>query len=55
MTMFQIKELPKLLDATDALSVAVCHYFQKGEAKSKGKSWEAFLTDNPNRLKKKPI
>ena len=53
MTLFSIKELPKLLDATDALAVALCHHFQKAETKSKGKSWEAFVTENPSRLKKK--
>src|SRR3990170_8587601 len=51
MTLFTIKELPKLLDATDALAVAICHHFQKGEAKTKNKSWEAFIKDNPSRLK----
>jgi crossover junction endodeoxyribonuclease RuvC len=30
MTLFTIKEMPKLLDATDALAVAVCHHFQSG-------------------------
>ena len=53
MTLLHIKELPKLLDATDALAVAVCHHFQKGESKSKTKSWENFLKDNPERLKLK--
>lgn len=52
MTLLTIKELPKLLDATDALAVAVCHYYQKGKIKSQGKSWEAFLKDNPQRMKK---
>jgi crossover junction endodeoxyribonuclease RuvC len=51
MTLFTIKELPKLLDATDALAVAVCHHYQKGEIKSKSKSWETFVKDNPTRLK----
>ena len=51
MTLFTIKELPKFLDATDALAVAVCHHFQKGEVKAKSKSWEAFLKDHPTRLK----
>jgi crossover junction endodeoxyribonuclease RuvC len=51
MTLFTIKELPKLLDATDALAVAVCHHFQKSETKSKTKSWEAFVKDNPLRVK----
>jgi crossover junction endodeoxyribonuclease RuvC len=51
MTLLHIKELPKLLDATDALAVALCHHFQKGDAKLKGKSWEAFLKDHPGRVK----
>jgi crossover junction endodeoxyribonuclease RuvC len=49
MTLLAIKELPKLLDATDALAVAVCHHFQKGNVTSKSKSWESFLKDNPER------
>jgi len=52
MQVFQIKEIPKLLDATDALAVALCHHFQKGKTKSKSKSWEGFLKENPGRLKK---
>jgi crossover junction endodeoxyribonuclease RuvC len=52
MTLFTIKEIPKLLDATDALAVAVCHHFQKGELKSKTSTWTSFLKDNPERLKK---
>ena len=51
MQIFNIKELPKLLDATDALAVAVCHHYQGGSTKSKSKSWESFLKDNPKRLK----
>lgn len=51
MTLLTIKELPKLLDATDALAVALCHHFQKGASKSKAKSWKAFLTDHPDRIK----
>jgi crossover junction endodeoxyribonuclease RuvC len=50
MTLLGIKELPKLLDATDALSVAVCHHFQKGNMKSGTKSWSAFLKENPERV-----
>jgi crossover junction endodeoxyribonuclease RuvC len=51
MTLLNIRELPKLLDATDALAVAMCHHFQKGTSKSKSKSWEAFVKDNPTRMK----
>jgi crossover junction endodeoxyribonuclease RuvC len=53
MTLLNIKELPKLLDATDALAVAVCKFFQKGEnSKKSSTSWKGFLTENPERLKK---
>lgn len=52
MTLLAIKEIPKLLDATDALAVALCHHFQKGNITSKSKSWEGFLKDNPERLKR---
>jgi crossover junction endodeoxyribonuclease RuvC len=56
MTLLSIKELPKLLDATDALAVALCHHFQKGgTSKSASKSWEGFLKENPGRLKKIPL
>lgn len=51
MTLFTIKEVPKLLDATDALAVAVCHHFQKGALKPQARSWESFVRDNPTRLK----
>lgn len=51
MQIFSIKEMPKLLDASDALAVAVCHHYQNGALKSKGKSWEGFLKDNPGRIK----
>ncbi|HEY0743757.1 MAG TPA: crossover junction endodeoxyribonuclease RuvC [Chryseosolibacter sp.] len=50
MTLLKIKELPKLLDATDALAVALCHHFQKGADSPKTKSWESFLKNNPERL-----
>jgi crossover junction endodeoxyribonuclease RuvC len=47
-------ELPKYLDASDALGVAVCHYFQKGNsAETKNYTgWKSFVTDNPGRLSK---
>ncbi len=50
-TLLNFKEIPKLLDATDALGVAVCHHFQKGNTKSGPKSWKAFLSENPGRIK----
>jgi crossover junction endodeoxyribonuclease RuvC len=51
MTLLKFKETPKLLDATDALAVALCHHFQSGSTLSKAKSWTAFLKENPSRLK----
>ncbi len=46
--------LPKQLDATDGLAVAVCHHFSMrgihtGAKKYSG--WEAFAKDNPKRVK----
>jgi crossover junction endodeoxyribonuclease RuvC len=51
MTLLAIKELPKLLDATDALAVALCHHFQKGSLATKSKTWSSFLKENPARVK----
>lgn len=50
-TLLGIKEIPKLLDATDALGVAVCHHFQGKGGVSSNKSWKAFISDNPGRVK----
>ena len=54
MTLLTIKELPKLLDATDAVAVAVCHHYQNGSSRTISKSWESFLKENPQRLKSLP-
>jgi crossover junction endodeoxyribonuclease RuvC len=52
--MFKLTELPKELDATDAIAVAVCHYLQMRNpvAKSGVKSWGDFVKKNPDRVKK---
>jgi crossover junction endodeoxyribonuclease RuvC len=45
-------ELPKYLDATDGLGVAVCHHFSKGigeHNKTSGNSWSSFISKNPER------
>ena len=51
--MFDLKEIPKNLDATDGLAVAVCHFYQNGIniSKSGSKSWEEFIRKNPGRIK----
>ena len=51
--MLNMKQEKLGLDATDALSVALCHHFQAGRpASSKKGGWNAFLKDNPDRIKK---
>ena len=51
MTLLEIKEMPKLLDASDALAVALCHHYQGGNERTAHKSWKSFLADNPKRVK----
>jgi len=50
-TLLQFSEQPRLLDATDALAVALCHHFQFGSRKNGSKSWKSFVTENPDRIK----
>jgi crossover junction endodeoxyribonuclease RuvC len=65
-SILSIKKQPKYYDATDALGVALCHFYQlrglslpqpkivKGKKSSKKiNSWKTFLTKNPDRLKTK--
>jgi crossover junction endodeoxyribonuclease RuvC len=50
-----IKDQPKYYDATDALSVALCHHYQfnplLGGSKKKLKGWEDFIAKNPGKVK----
>jgi crossover junction endodeoxyribonuclease RuvC len=52
----QIEETPKYFDATDALAVAICHYYQirnRVRSTSKNfKNWEDFIQKNKNRIRK---
>lgn len=50
-TLLGFKEMPKHLDATDGLAVAMCHYFQRGASTEKKNysGWKAFLAENPGR------
>ncbi|SKA22574.1 Holliday junction endonuclease RuvC [Chitinophaga eiseniae] len=48
-----IGEQPDYFDATDALAVAVCHFYQESSplaAVSKAKGWEQFLQKHPERI-----
>lgn len=61
--LLSFKEDPQYLDATDALSVALCHYYETnglltktvgiktGKATNKGGGWEEFVKNNPNRIR----
>lgn len=51
--------MPKYLDSTDALAVALCHHFlssnigNMGNSLSKStKNWSDFVKNNPNRIKR---
>ena len=49
-----IKIKNKHLDATDALAIAMCHYYSlTNPLKGKGSSssWEKFIAENPDRVK----
>ena len=61
-TILSFHDKKLLLDATDALGAALCHYYQSskpGSAKGSGssrsskssKSWEEFVRHNSNRVK----
>ncbi len=46
----------EFLDATDGIAIALCHHYHANSpsglhAKTKKGGWEAFLEENPNRLK----
>ena len=49
---FDLKEIPKHLDATDGLAAAACHFFQRTNiSKSKNySSWSSYIKNNPNKL-----
>lgn len=51
-TLLKFDETPKLMDATDALAVALCHHFSFGQKNTgSAKSWKSFIADNPKRIK----
>jgi crossover junction endodeoxyribonuclease RuvC len=62
--MLKFEEMPKYLDATDALAAAVCHYLDRGKDvnytkpkhshKSASSQWAQFVQQNPDRLSKTP-
>ncbi len=55
-TLLSFSESPKQYDATDALAVAMCHYFQSNSVLNKAgkglKGWDDYIKKNPGRLRK---
>jgi crossover junction endodeoxyribonuclease RuvC len=50
-TLLKFNESSKFLDATDALGVAVCHFFRMNSPITKSsKGWDSFIKNNPNRV-----
>jgi crossover junction endodeoxyribonuclease RuvC len=49
------EKMPDLLDATDALAAALCHFYERQKPfTGKGaKSWKTFIAQHPDRIKKK--
>jgi len=51
-----IVELPKYFDTTDALAVAMCHFFQNKSGTQDSQTtytgWKAFISENPGRVSK---
>ena len=47
------EQMPALLDATDALAAALCHFYERNKPfQSKGsKSWKSFIAQHPDRVK----
>jgi crossover junction endodeoxyribonuclease RuvC len=51
MNMLKIKDMPKYLDATDGLAVAVCHAIQNKNLTTQTKeNWSQFVKKNPRRI-----
>lgn len=47
------KEMPRFMDATDALGAAYCHFMQQGRpvVKADYSSWKDFVAKNPGKVK----
>ena len=49
-SLLPIQGTPDLLDASDALAVAMCHSYQKQQGGKKTTSWKQFLQEHPTRV-----
>ncbi|MCU0318222.1 MAG: crossover junction endodeoxyribonuclease RuvC [Amoebophilaceae bacterium] len=50
MSLLQLQAMPDLLDASDALAVAVCHAYQNKQASRESTNWSQFIQANPVRV-----
>ncbi len=52
-SILKIKDMPRDLDATDGLAAALCHYFQRNDAKNQKtySGWAAFASQNQDRVR----
>lgn len=53
-SILKVDDLPQILDATDGLAAAVCHFYQASALVQDGKSynsWKDFIGKNPSRVK----
>ena len=48
--LLNISETHEFLDATDALSVAICHTMRQGNSSAKSQSWESYVKNNPDKV-----
>lgn len=50
--LYPLMEQPRYFDATDALAVATCHFYQRspGEEKNSYSGWSGFIKSNPDRI-----
>jgi crossover junction endodeoxyribonuclease RuvC len=50
---YHLTDLPKELDATDAVAVAICHFLQQSKPahNKEYKNWDEFIRKNPGRVK----
>lgn len=49
----KLKDIPKPLDASDAIAIALCHHFQGSisSPENKVKTWKEFIRKNPGKIK----
>ncbi len=52
-TLMNLKVLPDKWDASDALAVALCHWYNRERPDGQGKysGWKSFIKNNPGRIK----